>query len=60
MAVQKSKKSRSKAKSRRTKRLSVPPLMTDPVTGELTQRHHMTDSGYYKGKSVLESPADAE
>ena len=60
MAVQKSKKSKSKAKSRRTKKLSVPPLMTDPVTGELTQRHHMTSTGYYQGRSVAASSEHAE
>ena len=60
MAVQKSKKSKSKAKSRRTKKLSFSPLVTDPVTGELTQRHHMTSTGFYQGKSVNKSDADAE
>ena len=53
MAVQKSKKSRAKAKSRRAKQLSAVQLVTDPITGELTQRHHITPEGYYKGKQMV-------
>ena len=54
MAVQKSKKSKSKAKSRRhAKKLAMPNVTIDPMTGEKTLRHHVTASGYYKGKKVL-------
>ena len=53
MAVQKSRVSRSKRNKRRTHdNLTEPTLSTDSVTGELHRRHHVTASGYYKGKAV--------
>ena len=55
MAVQKSKKSRSKGKSRRATKLAVPTLITDPTTGEVTRRHHVSAKGFYKGKQVASS-----
>lgn len=53
MAVQKSRKSKAKAKSRRTKTLSFSQIVTDPVTGERVMRHHVSKDGFYKGKSIL-------
>ena len=53
MAVQKSRKSKAKAKSRRTKKLAFAQVITDPVTGEKTLRHHVTSQGFYKGASVV-------
>ncbi|MCP8351770.1 50S ribosomal protein L32 [Candidatus Synchoanobacter obligatus] len=55
MAVQKSRKSKSKAKSRRTKKLAFANVISDPVTGEKVLRHHVSPEGFYKGKSVLAS-----
>ncbi len=55
MAVQKSRKSKSKAKSRRTKRLAFSQIITDPVTGEKVLRHHVSSEGFYKGVNVLNS-----
>lgn len=52
MAVQKSRKSKAKAKSRRTKKLAFGQIITDPVTGEKTLRHHVTSQGFYKGENV--------
>lgn len=54
MAVQKSKKSRSCRGMRRSHdSLSAPTLSEDQLTGDLHRRHHITASGFYKGKNVL-------
>ena len=54
MAVQKSKKSRSKRGMRRAHNaLSVVPLAEDSMTGEVHRRHHVTKHGYYRGKKVI-------
>jgi len=55
MAVQKSKKSRSCRGHRRSHdALKGPSLSIDPTTGETHRRHHMTATGYYRGKQVLD------
>lgn len=54
MAVQKSKKSRSKRGMRRAHNaLSSAPLAEDSMTGEVHRRHHVTKHGYYRGKKVI-------
>lgn len=54
MAVQKSKVSRSKRDMRRAHdALKSITLSTDPVSGELHRRHHVTADGYYRGRKVL-------
>jgi large subunit ribosomal protein L32 len=54
MAVQQNKKSPSKRGMRRAHHaLSVPPLAVEPSTGEIHLRHHISPSGYYRGKKVL-------
>lgn len=55
MAVQKSKKSRSKRDQRRASNsgVKIPALSVDSVTGETHLRHHLTEDGYYKGRRVL-------
>jgi large subunit ribosomal protein L32 len=54
MAVQKSKKSRSKRGMRRSHdAISGPTLTVDPVSGETHRRHHVTADGYYKGEKVV-------
>lgn len=54
MAVQKSKKSRSKRDMRRAHDALKPPtLSVDPTTGGTHRRHHLTDDGYYKGRQVI-------
>ena len=55
MAVQKSRKTRSKRGMRRSHdalRSSVT-LSKDPVTGEMHLRHHVSPQGYYKGRQVI-------
>ncbi len=53
MAVQKSKKSRSRRDMRRSHdRLSMISLSTDKNSGELHLRHQMTKNGYYRGKKI--------
>ncbi|RBP48420.1 50S ribosomal protein L32 [Arenicella xantha] len=54
MAVQKSKKSNSRKGMRRSHdAMSEPTLSTDSMTGELHRRHHVTETGFYKGKKVV-------
>ena len=55
MAVQKSKKTRSRRGMRRSHdSLSAATLSTDPVSGEKHFRHHVTADGFYRGKKVVE------
>jgi large subunit ribosomal protein L32 len=61
MAVQKSKKSRSKRGMRRANdRFKARTLATDPTTGETHIRHHVTANGYYRGKLVIKLHQKAE
>ena len=56
MAVQKSRKSRSKRGMRRAHdSLSKSTISTDEATGERHLRHHVTADGFYRGKKVLET-----
>ncbi len=55
MAVQKSKKSRSRRGHRRAHQaLKGPALSIDSTTGETHRRHHITETGFYRGKQVLD------
>lgn len=61
MAVQQNRKTPSKRGMRRSHdALSGPTLSTDPVTGELHRRHHVSPTGYYRGKKVVDVKEDAE
>ncbi len=61
MAVQKSKKTRSKRNMRRAHDgLSSSALMVDSQTGETHRRHHMTSDGFYRGREVVTSPDQTE
>lgn len=54
MAVQKSRKSRSKRGMRRAHdSLTSPSLAIDATSGETHLRHHVTKDGYYRGKKVV-------
>jgi large subunit ribosomal protein L32 len=54
MAVQKSKKSRSRRGMRRSHdAITATHLSTDPVSGETHRRHHVTADGFYKGVKVI-------
>lgn len=56
MAVQKSRKSRSKRGMRRAHdALTSPSLAIDATSGETHLRHHITKDGYYRGKKVVEA-----
>ena len=59
MAVQQNKKSRAKRGSRRAHdALSKPTLSTEPVTGEVHRRHHVSPDGYYRGRRVVNVKSD--
>ncbi len=56
MAVQKSRKTRSKRGMRRSHdSLTSKALSVDPTSGETHLRHHVTPDGYYKGRKVVET-----
>ncbi|MEN1926975.1 50S ribosomal protein L32 [Luteimonas sp. MJ293] len=60
MAVQKSRVSPSRRGQRRAHdKLTAKQLSTDPTTGELHIRHHITADGYYRGKQVIVPRAGA-
>lgn len=60
MAVQKSKKSRSRRDMRRSHdALGGPTLSVDSTTGETHRRHHVSADGFYRGKQVVNT-ADSE
>jgi large subunit ribosomal protein L32 len=55
MAVQKSKKARSRRDMRRSHdALKANALSEDKTTGEVHRRHHVTADGYYRGRQVIE------
>lgn len=57
MAVQKSKKSRSRRDMRRSHDAltsNVNLVAEDAGSGELRRRHHVGADGFYKGKKVIE------
>lgn len=55
MAVQKSRKSKSKRNKRRSANtIFIPPTLSkDKETGETHMRHFMTKTGYYKGNLII-------
>ena len=54
MAVQKRKKSRARRDMRRShQQARSGSCMVDPVTGEIHLRHHITQTGYYRGKKLV-------
>ncbi|MEE9413555.1 MAG: 50S ribosomal protein L32 [Methylococcales bacterium] len=54
MAVQKSKKTRSRRGMRRSHdSLNARALSRDSETGELHLRHHVTPDGFFKGRQVV-------
>lgn len=60
MAVQKSRKSRSRRGMRRSHDAlgSGPTLATDETSGERHLRHNVTADGFYRGRKVVESKND--
>lgn len=58
MAVQKSRKSRSRRGMRRSHDAIKPvQLSTDPTSGEVHRRHNITADGYYRGRKVIDTSA---
>ncbi len=54
MAVQKSRKTPSRRGMRRSHdAIKMPTLSTDPTSGEIHIRHHITPEGFYKGRRVV-------
>lgn len=54
MAVQKSKVTRSKRDMRRSHDfLTAPHLSVDSTSGEQHLRHHLTATGFYRGKQMI-------
>jgi large subunit ribosomal protein L32 len=61
MAVQKSRKTPSRRGMRRSHdALKKPTLSTDPTTGELHRRHHVTADGFYRGNQVVVTPEEQD
>ena len=54
MAVQKSRVTRSRRNMRRSHdALTAPAVSVDAQTGETHLRHHMTATGYYRGRKIV-------
>jgi len=59
MAVQQNKKSPSKRGMHRAHDfLSTAPIAVEPGTGEIHRRHHISPTGYYRGRKVVKTKAD--
>ncbi len=59
MAVQKSKKTRSRRGMRRSHdSLTGATLSVDQTSGETHRRHHVTADGFYRGRKVVETSDD--
>ena len=56
MAVQQNKKSPSRRGMHRSHdRLSAPAIAVEPTSGETHLRHHVSPTGFYRGKKVVKS-----
>ncbi len=61
MAVQKSRKTPSRRGMHRSHdALGKPALSIDPQSGETHLRHRITSDGFYRGRRVIEKPAEGE
>jgi large subunit ribosomal protein L32 len=60
MAVQQNKKSPSKRGMHRSHNaLTVPGLAVESTTGETHLRHHISPTGFYRGRKVLKTKTEA-
>ena len=60
MAVQQNKKSPSKRGMHRSHNaLNVPGIAVESTTGEIHLRHHISPTGFYRGRKVLKTKAEA-
>jgi len=61
MAVQKSRKTRSRRGMRRSHdALTNPTLSVDPVSGETHLRHNMTADGFYRGRQIINKAVEID
>ena len=61
MAVQQNKKSTSRRGNHRSHDfLENPPVAVEATTGEVHRRHHISPTGFYRGKKVIATKEDAE
>lgn len=59
MAVQQNKKSPSKRGMHRShQNLTAPTLSSDPASGEIHLRHHISPNGMYRGKKVVKTKSE--
>ncbi len=59
MAVQKTRKTPSKRGMRRSHdAIGTSALSTEPTTGEVHRRHHISADGYYRGKKVTQGKGE--
>ena len=59
MAVQKSRKTRSKRGMRRSHdALTAATISVDPVSGEKHLRHNVSADGFYRGRKVIETDSE--
>lgn len=61
MAVQQNKKSVAKRGNHRAHDfLTNPPTAVEATTGEVHRRHHISPTGFYRGKKVIATKGDTE
>ena len=59
MAVHQNKKSPSRRNMRRSHdRLGTPAIAVEPTSGETHLRHHISPTGFYRGKKVIKTPEE--
>ena len=59
MPVQKSRKTPSKRGMHRSHdHVAKPALSVETTSGETHSRHHISPDGFYRGKKVIDTPAD--
>jgi len=59
MAVHQNKKSPSRRNMRRMHdRLENPAIAVEPTTGETHLRHHVSPTGFYRGKKVVKTQGE--
>jgi large subunit ribosomal protein L32 len=59
MAVHQNKKSPSRRGMRRSHdRLGAPAIAVEPTSGETHLRHHVSPTGFYRGKRVVKARED--
>ncbi len=60
MAVQQNKKSPSKRGMHRSHNaLTAPTIALEVATGEVHLRHHISPTGFYRGRQVFKTPSPA-